>query len=99
MLKTLNQPVTFLVVLGLFIWLSAHSWNYPAHHVDMSEGEFISRKLADYHPPDAGVVYKSGRAPVKTVFVWRDRKTAELAYALSLTPESIDTTVDVRRVP
>ncbi|WP_020472397.1 hypothetical protein [Zavarzinella formosa] len=58
MIRTLNHPVTFLIVLGLFCWLAVCSWRH-AHPVAMSEGEFVEMKLAEYHPPDRGVVQAS----------------------------------------
>lgn len=93
MLKTLNHPVTFLIILGLFIWLSVYAWHHPAHHYKMSQSDFVQMQLAKY---DGGTVPESARP--KMVYVWRDAKAAAIADAFSLTPEDLDTTVDVRRM-
>jgi hypothetical protein len=88
-----------LVTLGLLACLASYSfgkhvsreWHHP-----VSQGEFVARKLAEYQPRDAGV---ADRVAPKTVYIWRDKKSAALADALSLTVSSIDDTVDVRRAP
>jgi hypothetical protein len=85
-----------LVTLGLFCVLASYCYPRYTSQTSVSEGEFVARKLAEYQPRDTGVAY---RAAAKTVFIWRDKKTAALADALSLTVSSIDDTVDVRRQP
>ena len=82
-----------LVTLGLFVALCSYCYPRFTSQPPVSEGEFVARRLAEYQPRDAGVVY---RATGKTVYVWRDKKSAAVAEALSLTPTSIDDTVDVR---
>jgi hypothetical protein len=85
-----------LVTLCLFCVLASYCYPRYTSQTPVSEGEFVARKLAEFRPKDAGVAYP---AVGKTVFIWRDKKAAALADALSLTVSSIDDTVDVRRQP
>ena len=78
-----------IVTLGLFCALASYCYGRysPTDHIGYSQ-----------HDRD-GLSRLIDSSPGKTVYVWRTRKAAEMAEALSLTPESLDTTVDVRREP
>jgi hypothetical protein len=93
LLKTLIAST----VAGLFIWLCIYAWHtHPPVHRTVTEDEFIAQKLAEYDREDRAVAC---RPKTKMVFIWKDKKTAMIADALSLTPTSVDDTVDVRRMP
>ena len=88
-----------LITLGLFCALAAYSYGKvvsPERHPPIrhqSLGEFINQKQTEY---DAIVAYRTRE---RNVLVWSDEKVAMIAEALSLTPDSVDATIDVRREP
>lgn len=82
-----------IVTLGLFCALASYCYGRysPTDHTGQDIGY-------SQHDRDA-LSRLIESSPGKSVYVWRTRKAAEMAEALSLTPESLDTTVDVRREP
>lgn len=92
-MKSLAAFVVILVT-GLFVWLASFSYGKYGPGWDKSDGysqsqvEAMSEFVAVNLPP----------SPSKMVYIWRDKKAAALASVYNLTPENLDSTVDVRRM-
>ena len=86
---SMTRILTPIITLGLFCVLASYSFGRysPTHHTGQDIGY-------SQHDRD-GLSRLIESSPGKSVYVWRTRKAAQIAEVWNLTPESIDSAVDI----